>query len=81
MDDNSVIKAQAPPMELERIPLVANQRGLGWLSDRIAGVIEGETPAWWKICFAISVTMMTVCFTAILYLMSTGWASGDWGTR
>jgi hypothetical protein len=77
MDDHPAIKVQGPPVELERVPLVANQRGLGWLSDRIAGVIEGETPGWWKICFGISVIMMTVCFTMILYLMSTG--VGVWG--
>jgi hypothetical protein len=35
--------ASAAAVELERVPLVANQRGPGWLSDRIAGVIEGET--------------------------------------
>ncbi len=36
----------APP-ELERAPLVENQRSLGWISDHIAGVVEGKTPAWW----------------------------------
>src|SRR5580658_381450 len=77
MESQTAIKVQGPPVELERVPLVGNQRGLGWLSDRIAGVIEGETPAWWKICFAISFTMMTVCFVMILYLMSTG--VGVWG--
>ena len=79
MDDHASIKVQAPPVQLERVPLVGNQRGLGWLTDRIAGVIEGETPAWWKMCFAISLTMMTVCFVMILYLMSTG--VGVWGLQ
>ena len=32
------------PKELEREPLVLNQRSLGWLSDQIAGVAEGKTP-------------------------------------
>src|SRR5579862_5993414 len=73
------ISVKAPPASLERVPLVGNQRGPGWLSDRIAGVIEGETPAWWKISFAISATMMTVCFAMILYLMSTG--VGIWGLQ
>src|SRR5580693_1810586 len=77
MDSPTAIKVQAPPAELERVPLVGNQRGPGWLSDRIASVIEGETPFWWKICFGISVTMMTLCFVMILYLMSTG--VGVWG--
>jgi hypothetical protein len=25
-----------PPRELDRLPLVDNQRGLGWISDRVA---------------------------------------------
>jgi molybdopterin-containing oxidoreductase family membrane subunit len=79
MESTAAIKVKAPPVELERVPLVSNQRGLGWISDRIAGVIEGETPAWWKMCFAISATMMTVCFVMILYLMSTG--VGIWGLQ
>ena len=40
-----------PPAELERQPLVLNQRGMGWLSDRIAGIVEGPTPRWWWIAF------------------------------
>ncbi len=47
LDEHSPIKVQAPPAALEREPLVGPQRGPGWLSDRIAGVIEGATPAWW----------------------------------
>ncbi len=70
LDKSSAVKIQPPPESLEREPLVAHQRGIGWVSDRIASVIEGETPAWWKICFAISLGMMTLCFTMILYLMS-----------
>lgn len=41
----------APPPELARVPLVANQRGLGWLSDAVAGLTEGKTPRWWWIAF------------------------------
>ena len=48
------VKLQAPPIELERIPLVQNKRSVGWISDQIAMVIEGKTPTWWKVSFAIS---------------------------
>ena len=31
------------PKELQRIPLVENQRGFAWISNKIAGVAEGKT--------------------------------------
>jgi len=71
------IPVQPPPAALVREPLVANRRGPGWISDAIAGVIEGKTPAWWWMAFIPSVIMMTVCFSMILYLMSVG--VGVWG--
>ena len=43
----SAIQVSAPPPELERIPLVENQRSPGWITDKVAGIIEGKTPAWW----------------------------------
>ena len=73
------VKLQAPPPELERIPLVANRRSVGWLSDQIAGVIEGKTPSWWWIGISISFVMMLMCFSMIGYLISTG--VGVWGVR
>ena len=66
-----------PPPELQRIPLVSNQRGLGWLSDAVAGISEGKVPGWWWTAFIISFGMMSMCFSLILYLMSTG--VGVWG--
>ena len=65
------------PPELERVPLVAHRRSLGWLSDAIAGIVEGKTPMWWKISFAIAFTIMVICFSCITYLMATG--VGVWG--
>jgi Ni/Fe-hydrogenase subunit HybB-like protein len=73
------LKLHAPPAELERIPLVANRRSIGWISDRIAGVIEGKTPPWWWIAFGISLVGLTMCYCMISYLISTG--VGVWGVR
>ena len=67
------------PKELEREPLVLNQRSLGWLSDTIAGVAEGKTPKWWWCAFIPSALIMGVCFAMIIYLMSTG--VGVWGLQ
>ena len=66
-----------PPVELERKPLVLNQHGLGWLSDKIAGIVEGKTPRWWWAAFVPSFILMLVCFTCVGYLISRG--VGVWG--
>ena len=41
------IKVPVPPKELERIPLVQNNRSFGWISDRVSAITEGKTPLWW----------------------------------
>lgn len=71
------VDVPAPPPELVRAPLVANQRPLGWISDAVARISEIKTPTWWWLAFGISFTMMLVCFAMIAYLMSTG--VGVWG--
>ena len=73
----ATLTVHGPPKELEREPLVANQRGPGWLSDTIAGIAEGKAPKWWWVAFIISSTTLVVCVSLILYLMSTG--VGVWG--
>src|SRR5262245_34979040 len=71
------LKLRPPPAVLEREPLVENQRSIGWISDRIAGVAEGKTPLWWWVAFSISFPMMLFGFGLIVYLISTG--VGIWG--
>ena len=65
------------PKELERKPLVLNQRSLGWISDKICSITEGPAPKWWWYAFIPSIMVMTLCFTMIGYLISTG--VGVWG--
>lgn len=75
MSDSAIpptLKIQAPPSELEREPLVSNERAPGWISDRISGIVEGETPRWWWIAFSISVPTMLMLFAVLAYLISTG---------
>src|SRR6185503_14328137 len=66
-----------PPKELVRAPLVLNRRPLGWISDHISAVAEGKAPLWWWVAFVPSFLIMIVCFSMVLYLMSTG--VGVWG--
>ncbi len=71
------IQVAAPPAELERIPLIANQRSPGWLSDKIAGVVEGKTPLWWWCAFVPSVLFLLLGAAMVAYQISTG--VGVWG--
>ena len=54
------VKIAPPPAGLEREPLVLNQRGIGWLSDQVAGIVEGKTPTWWWMAFIPSVLMLAM---------------------
>jgi molybdopterin-containing oxidoreductase family membrane subunit len=67
------------PVELERQPLVLNQRSTGWLSDRVAGIAEGKTPRWWWVAFSISFVVMVICVSMVTYLISCG--VGVWGNN
>jgi molybdopterin-containing oxidoreductase family membrane subunit len=67
------------PAELVREPLVLNQRSIGWLSDRVAGIAEGKTPKWWWVAFSISFIVMLICVSMVTYLISCG--VGVWGNN
>ncbi len=73
----SPVDIPGPPPELERVLLVANARPLGWISDRIAGIVEGPTPVWWWVAFIPSVGLLLLLITLIAYLISSG--VGVWG--
>jgi Ni/Fe-hydrogenase subunit HybB-like protein len=73
----SRIPAPPPPPELERPALVLNGRPFAWISDTVAGIVEGRTPGWWWWAFGISALVMSMCFGMIIYLISTG--VGVWG--
>ena len=73
----SSVTIAPPPVELERVPLVANQRSIGWLSDTVANVIEDKTPRWWWIAITISGLTSLWLPLGLIYLISTG--VGVWG--
>ena len=73
----SSVTIAPPPIELERKPLVANQRSIGWISDTIANVIEDKTPRWWWIAIGVSFLAALWLPICLVYLISTG--VGVWG--
>jgi len=75
----SIAKIPQPPAELERLPLVNNNRSLGWISNRVAGLAEGKAPIWWWLCFIPSVCFLGLLGFCLCYQISTG--VGVWGNR
>ena len=65
------------PKELERQPLVLNNRPLGWITEQVCSILEGKMPKWWNVAFVVSFLMMLMCFGYIGYLVTTG--VGVWG--
>ena len=80
MDSNSVsssVKIAAPPKELEREPLVLNNRPPSWITNQVVGIIEGNTPRWWWVTFILSALVTLLVPIYVGYLISTG--VGVWG--
>ena len=73
----SQMKVPAPPAELARIPLVDNNRSLGWISDRVFAITEGKAPLWWWAAFIPSVCLLGLLGAMLIYQISTG--VGVWG--
>jgi molybdopterin-containing oxidoreductase family membrane subunit len=65
------------PKELERPPLVANNRSLSWITNKVAAICEESTPLWWWIMFIPCAIIATVGLFCIGYQISNG--VGVWG--
>src|SRR3978361_51386 len=63
--------------KLARVPLVLNQRNFSWITERIAGVIEGPAPRWWWVAFAVTSMVAAIGLFCLGYQISTG--VGTWG--
>jgi hypothetical protein len=68
-----------PPRELDRIPLVENNRSVGWISDAISRLTEDKVPLWWWLAFVPSFIFMTILGLMLAYQISTG--VGVWGNH
>ncbi|MSU59390.1 MAG: hydrogenase [Pedosphaera sp.] len=78
-DAASQIAVPVPPKELERAPLVLNNRSFGWISDRVSAITEGKAPKWWWAAFIPSFTLLGVLGAMLFYQATTG--VGVWGNH
>ncbi len=73
------ILQEVKPAALPRPVLIANHRDFGWITDKICGIVEGKTPAWWWWCFGVACFVALFTVGGITYLVATG--VGVWGHR
>ena len=73
----SSLNVPPPPLELQRQPLVGNFRSFGWISNRVASLIEDRVPFWWWVLFIPSLMGMGLLLFCLTYQISTG--VGVWG--
>ena len=71
------ILAEVNPAPLPRAILVENNRSYSWITEKICGIIEGKTPTWWWVCFALACFVASFTVAGISYLVATG--VGVWG--
>jgi molybdopterin-containing oxidoreductase family membrane subunit len=65
------------PVKIEKLPLVENNRDFHWITNKICGIVEAETPRWWWVCFAAAIATASFTLMGLIYLVSTG--VGVWG--
>src|SRR5260221_5523673 len=70
-------KVPQTPAELQRVPLVLNNRSFGWISNQIAALCEGKAPMWWWVMFVPSFLALCMLGFMLSYQVSTG--VGVWG--
>jgi molybdopterin-containing oxidoreductase family membrane subunit len=65
------------PEELQRVPLVTNERKFNWITDKVANIVESPTPLWWWAAFLPCAVLAIVGLVCIGYQISNG--VGVWG--
>jgi Ni/Fe-hydrogenase subunit HybB-like protein len=77
-------KTEQKPSEqvriLEREPLILNGRSMGWITERVCGIVEKPQPAiWWVLFIPSALLAVILLFGGLVYLVSTG--IGIWGNN
>ena len=71
------ILAEVKPASVPRAVLVENHRDFHWITEKICGLVEGNTPVWWWWCFGVAALVASFTVAGLIYLVSTG--VGVWG--
>jgi molybdopterin-containing oxidoreductase family membrane subunit len=82
MADPTTANQNVHPSEAEgvaREPLVLNNRSMGWITDRICGIVENRQPFIWWVLFVPAVALFSCLAFTLVYLVSTG--VGVWGNN
>ena len=74
--DHSTVSLEIPS-DLRRQPLVANNRSLSWITQKVSEVVESKTPFWWWVSFLITSPIALLGLICIGYQISNG--VGVWG--
>jgi molybdopterin-containing oxidoreductase family membrane subunit len=77
LDDTPEILTRLEPVKIETRPLVENNRDFHWITDKICGIVEADTPRWWWVCMVAAMGTASFTLFGLVYLVSTG--VGVWG--
>ena len=65
------------PSSSPRPQLVSGGKDFHWVTEKVCGIVEGKTPLWWWVCFAVAVTVASFTVFGLAWQVSTG--VGVWG--
>ena len=69
--------ARPDNLAVTKMPLVANDRSLDWVTEKVSTIVEARTPIWWWVAFLITSPIACMGLCCIAYQISTG--VGVWG--
>ncbi|MCA9165672.1 MAG: polysulfide reductase NrfD, partial [Planctomycetales bacterium] len=63
----------------ERVPLVLGKHNFTTVTDLVTGIALGRTPTMWYVAMAVSLSLLSLLFVTVGYLLLTG--VGVWGNN
>ena len=80
MDQPTAREAGKTPGVLVRDPLVLNKRSYGWITERVAGIVENKQPLLWWLIFLPALLLWGIGVGGgLVYLVASG--VGVWGNN